>query len=50
MIDLDLQIKQNTLSHAYIFESSNENYNLEFAKNFSKKVNKSIERNQQEER
>ncbi len=38
MIDLDLQIKQNTLSHAYIFESSNENYNLEFANNFSKKV------------
>lgn len=38
MIDLDLQINQNTLSHAYIFESPNEKYNLEFANDFSKKV------------
>lgn len=38
MIDLNRQINQNTLSHAYIFESANEEYNLDYALNFAKKV------------
>lgn len=38
MIDLDTQINENSLSHAYIFESANESYNLEFANDFAKKV------------
>lgn len=38
MIDLDTQINQNSLSHAYIFESANESYNLDFANDFAKKV------------
>ncbi|MDU0894517.1 MAG: DNA polymerase III subunit delta, partial [Anaerococcus sp.] len=38
MIDLNRQINQNTLSHAYIFESANEEYNLDYALNFAKKI------------
>lgn len=38
MIDVDKQINLNSLSHAYIFESANEEYNLDFALSFAKNV------------
>ncbi len=38
MMELDYQIEHNLLSHAYIFESVNEDFTLEYSKNFAKKV------------
>lgn len=38
MTDLDYQIKHKLLSHAYIFESANEDYNLNFSKEFANNI------------
>lgn len=38
MMELDYQIEHNLLSHAYIFESVNEDFTLEYSKNFARKV------------
>lgn len=38
MSGLDYQIEHNLLSHAYIFESPNDKYNLEYSKEFASKI------------